>query len=187
MAKIKTHICTNSYIIEAGILSALNEIKELNYIKLNTGNISLYLKDNTDKLYFFDKNTFEEHKNIILKYKIKHLLVSDNAQKNNYINININTKSEIIEIISATINREFEQKTENKQEELSPREISIVECIAKGMTNKEIADKLFISTHTVITHRKNITKKLGIKSISGLTVYAILNNIVSINEINEMQ
>ena len=52
-----------------------------------------------------------------------------------------------------------------------------------GHTNKTIADKLFISAHTVISHRKNITDKLGIKSIPGLTVYAIIQNIVSTSEI----
>jgi DNA-binding CsgD family transcriptional regulator len=53
-----------------------------------------------------------------------------------------------------------------------------------GLQNKEIADKLNISIHTVITHRKNITNKLSIKSISGLTVFAILNGIIEIDSIN---
>jgi len=52
-----------------------------------------------------------------------------------------------------------------------------------GKTNKEIAENLFISIHTVITHRKNITSKLGIKSISGLTVFAIINGFVSIEDV----
>ncbi len=66
--------------------------------------------------------------------------------------------------------------------ELSDREKTILTYVAKGFTNKDIADKLFLSTHTVITHRKNITNKLGIKTISGLTVYAILNKLVKIEE-----
>lgn len=65
---------------------------------------------------------------------------------------------------------------------ISERERDVIKLIAKGLTNKEIADQLFISPHTVITHRKNITNKLNIKSISGLTVYAILNNIITIEE-----
>lgn len=66
-----------------------------------------------------------------------------------------------------------------EENELTTREKEILRHIALGHTNKDTADQLFISTHTVISHRKNITEKLGIKSISGLTVYAILNNIIN--------
>ena len=70
----------------------------------------------------------------------------------------------------------------NESEELSARERDILTAVAKGKTNKEIADELNISIHTVITHRKNISHKLGINSISGLTVYAILNRLIDVNE-----
>ncbi|MDZ7741937.1 MAG: response regulator transcription factor [Bacteroidota bacterium] len=67
---------------------------------------------------------------------------------------------------------------ESSDSDLSNREIDILRLVARGNTNSEIADKLFISAHTVISHRKNISRKLGIKSVAGLTVYAILNNII---------
>lgn len=67
--------------------------------------------------------------------------------------------------------------------ELSSREIDVLQLIVKGITNKEIADKLNISLNTVLTHRKNITSKLGIKTVSGLTFYAIMNGIISGDEI----
>jgi DNA-binding NarL/FixJ family response regulator len=66
------------------------------------------------------------------------------------------------------------------QDILSDREIDVLKLVATGMANKEIADKLNISTHTVISHRKNISQKTGIKSVSGLTIYAVVKNLVSI-------
>lgn len=67
--------------------------------------------------------------------------------------------------------------------ELSPREIEVISLIATGKTNKEIADRLNISQTTVITHRKNITDKLGIKSVSGLTIYAVINGYTDLYQI----
>jgi len=68
--------------------------------------------------------------------------------------------------------------------ELTQREKTIVRQVSLGLTNKQIAETLFLSTHTVTTHRKNISSKLGIKSVSGLTVYAIVNNIITIEELS---
>ena len=78
-------------------------------------------------------------------------------------------------------NKLTQDKTENI--ELSNRETDVLVALVKGLTNKEISDKLYISVHTVITHRKNIVRKTGIKSVSGLTVYALLNNLVDEAEI----
>lgn len=74
-------------------------------------------------------------------------------------------------------------KTEPHQEILSSREIEVLVLITKGLINKEIADKLNISLTTVITHRKNITEKLGIKSVSGLTIYAVMNGYIEADRI----
>lgn len=68
-------------------------------------------------------------------------------------------------------------------EQLSQREKEIIGCVVKGLTNKAIAEKLSISIHTVITHRRNISKKLQIHSSAGLTIYAIVNKIVEIQDI----
>ena len=67
--------------------------------------------------------------------------------------------------------------------ELSKREIDVLVAVAKGLMNKEIADQMNISIHTVISHRKNITRKTGIKSVSGRTVYALLNNLIDETEV----
>ena len=63
-------------------------------------------------------------------------------------------------------------------DKLSSRETEILAAVAQGLLNKEIAYKYNISIHTVITHRKNIVRKIGIKTIAGLTAYAILNNLI---------
>ena len=67
--------------------------------------------------------------------------------------------------------------------DLSAREIEVLVLITKGLINKEIADKLNISLTTVITHRKNIVEKLGIKSVSGLTIYAVMHGYVDADRI----
>ena len=69
-------------------------------------------------------------------------------------------------------------------EELSEREQDVLIQIVKGLSNKEIADTLCISVHTVITHRKNITRKLNIHSTAGLTIYAIVHKLVNINSLD---
>ena len=71
----------------------------------------------------------------------------------------------------------------SESQELSAREKEILVCVAKGMLNKEIADLFSISIYTVISHRKNITRKTGIKTVAGLTVYALLNNLIDANSI----
>lgn len=74
---------------------------------------------------------------------------------------------------------------ESEQQTLSTREKEIVVCVVKGMTNREIAEQLFLSTHTVITHRRNIARKLQIHSPSGLTIYAIVNKLVELSDIKQ--
>ncbi len=76
--------------------------------------------------------------------------------------------------------------TDSKEKDnfrLSPREVEVLVLIVRGLINKEIADRLNISLTTVISHRKNITDKLGIRSVSGLTVYAVMNGLVEANQI----
>ncbi|GAP81006.1 hypothetical protein PGANDO_0469 [Porphyromonas gingivalis] len=75
------------------------------------------------------------------------------------------------------------EESGEEQQTLTNREKEIVVGVVKGMTNKEIAEELFLSTHTVITHRRNIAKKLQIHSPSGLTIYAIMNKLVNLDEI----
>ena len=85
--------------------------------------------------------------------------------------------------ISGLLSVPSEEEDLENQDALSQREKEIVICVVKGMTNKEIAEKLFLSIHTVITHRRNISKKLQIHSAAGLTIYAIVNKLVTLNDV----
>lgn len=66
---------------------------------------------------------------------------------------------------------------------LSEREKDIIKCVARGMSNKEIADTLCLSIHTVTTHRRNLCAKLSIHSAAGLTIFAILHHLVNLDEV----
>ena len=84
--------------------------------------------------------------------------------------------------------REIEMTEENNspaeaEETISEREKDVIRCVASGKSNKEIAEELFISPHTVATHRRNINAKLGIHSSAGLTIYAIIHNIIDAKEV----
>lgn len=84
----------------------------------------------------------------------------------------------VVSRLRSALSRTAGKDHDDSREELSSREKEILVCVARGMLNKEIADRFHISIHTVITHRKNITRKTGIKTVAGLTVYALLNNLI---------
>ncbi len=85
----------------------------------------------------------------------------------------ITTITRKINLISNNQNSSF-----SKKEELSERESDVLKWLAKGLSNKEIADRLNISIHTVNTHRRNIMDKTGIKSLAGLTIYAVSKGLI---------
>ena len=87
--------------------------------------------------------------------------------------------------IQYTNETDCESIDKDKLEVLSDREKDIIICVAKGMNNKEIADYLYLSVHTVTTHRRNISNKLQIHTTAGLIIYAIANKLVNIEEIQK--
>lgn len=99
------------------------------------------------------------------------------------LNLEEQPEAFVQQILSTIALPEEEDLDDENERLLSPREKDVVAFVAKGLTNKEIASKLSISIHTVITHRRNIAKKLKIHSPSGLTIYAIVNKLVNIDEI----
>lgn len=108
----------------------------------------------------------------LIPYLEDYILFSDSEQI-------VNDK--IRKVYSGIIDSEI---SEGENSIISDRELEVLRLVALGLTNKEISDELCISAHTVITHRKNISAKLGIKTIAGLAVYAVLNGIISAEEID---
>ncbi|BDX39721.1 helix-turn-helix transcriptional regulator [Tenuifilaceae bacterium CYCD] len=139
--------------------------------------------------YIFEPSALSHFKKlggVCAKSKPKGILIYADSKRIDsdlpFIETNFST-DKIIDIVKETFSN---SKTflENQDNELSSREVDVLKCVALGMSNKEIADKLFISIHTVITHRKNITAKLDIKSASGLTIYAIMEGYIEPSSID---
>ena len=138
-------------------------------VEQNTKAIEQLQKNNDVFLVGFFSETINESAGVQYDYHLTQYSSAIQIQK-------------LIQVIRQAGSKQKNNLLENG--ELTSREKDVIKLIALGLANKEIADKLFISIHTVISHRKNITEKLGIKSISGLTVYAIMNNLLDIQDIN---
>ena len=145
------------------------------------------LSSNTDTFDYYITNAtlFVLNADFFLPRRNKTIVLVNNldSEKNNsypsnYISIH-SPQETIIEQFKQFFVKENGYTSTDSNKELSLREIEVLQLIVKGITNKEIADKLYISLNTVQTHRKNITTKLGIKTVSGLTFYAIMNGIIS--------
>jgi DNA-binding NarL/FixJ family response regulator len=118
------------------------------------------------------------------KEKKKLILLSKESPENNlrsefsFLNVNLSRKELIAELDVICTGIRADQAEENGKD-LTEREREVLELVAKGYISKDIAAKLNISLYTVQAHRKNISGKLGIKSVSALTVYAMMNGIVN--------
>ncbi len=150
-------------------------------------------KYESNYLIFSDDVLPSDHESFFKEFKknnplCKTLLIGDSslngAACSQYI-VNNEVHTNMIEKFQTFFFEPFvEDESNNSDEEvLSEREVDILKSVALGLSNKEIADKHCISIHTVITHRKNVTEKLGIKTISGLTVYALMNKYVNAEEV----
>lgn len=88
------------------------------------------------------------------------------------------TPAELQQAVRDVVDAPAAEHSHTESHELSERERDVLVLVARGMTNKEIANNLNISPHTVMSHRKNIAHKTGIRSVAGLTVYAVLNKLI---------
>lgn len=138
--------------------------------------------------YFTDSDSWILNSEFFLPRRSKTLILLNRTKpadlSNNHITICSSQEVIIEEIERLLASESLTATTTEKNKGLSTREIDVLQLIVKGITNKEIADKLNISLNTVLTHRKNITAKLGIKTVSGLTFYALMNGLASTDNID---
>ena len=158
-------------------------------------NVDIFSKHHSDTT-----GKFQELKNIIIKY-LPHNGLANNQLTATLYDIYNNEEwlcnhSNVEEVLFVPAIRILEQKVKEDDvsakissmiknaeatETVSEREKEIIMCLVQGMSNKEIASHLFISVNTVITHRRNISRKLQIHSLAGLTIYAIANNMINLD------
>ncbi|HEX2936582.1 MAG TPA: LuxR C-terminal-related transcriptional regulator [Bacteroidales bacterium] len=189
MNDIQIHVVVNAYLLRCSLGSLIME--EFGNVSMfekitNTQQLEGLLNNATgafiieDELLSLLPSTFTVPKFI----DIIAVTPSNNVSKyKNWTKDSItlgDTKTDIVKKIDAIIHPK--QNDEHSDSSLSEREKDVIRLVAKGYTNKEIADMLNLSIHTIISHRKNITAKLGIKTISGLSIYALLNGIIQSDE-----
>ena len=182
------------------ILRCFDEFVEEIRTHIEHENEGLFDEHEHDDQRITDKLT--EIKNLIIKYYPTSNPLNANPQNSNpitYLLISVmsdlwHTEQDFADhcaieddILRPAVTKIAPKHTRRHQlpetEELSDRERDVLVQVVRGLSNKEIADVLYISTHTVISHRKNIARKLNIHSTAGLTIYAIVNKLVDINSI----
>jgi DNA-binding NarL/FixJ family response regulator len=196
--KITIVLIEQAYLLKAGMENLLKELPGIKLAEVFDGSEKrLAAKVNALKPDFIiiDPKALGEtlhsfvqmlnNKSILIGLVDEHTHPATSSKFNYTIDIR-NSKYELLETFNKIpgVRPEKADKSDENQP-LSSREITILKHITLGMTNQEIAEKLFISVHTVTTHRKNITKKLGIKTVSGLTVYALLNKIIEMDDLQQ--
>ncbi len=183
-----------SQVILEGMKSILNNIPGIETISLGTDPESFIHKNNEKNKYIEcliinPIFLYNQNKNLFIKQFSFLKDIQFIALVYSYVNKDFLSQFDdviYIEDSKYEIQNKLKSKSPNKEEntsglpeqiDLSDREKEILISLTKGKTNKEIADEHCISIHTVISHRKNISRKTGIRSVSGLTVYALLNKL----------
>lgn len=197
---LKIVVAETSVIIRSGLTSVLKRLPNLNvhpvevsspdalqnYLQLHTPDVIIVNPTFGGWFNLKDFKTEHERQESMKYVAIVCSVIDTNALKEYDAHFAIYDDIDVIaERLELLLKNEEEATGDNEQEALSQREKEIITCVVKGMTNKAIADKLFLSIHTVITHRRNIARKLQIHSSAGLTIYAIVNKLVELQDIKE--
>lgn len=196
MARSTILIAENSFLIRKGLRSTLHSLENTEVVQSidNKEEVCKIVNQVKPDILIINPDLLptdcpDLKRNFINGNKLSLILISDKEnikeelKADGYINY-LDGKNTILDLMQEILNKKNQNSANDKSSDpISAREKNILKHIALGLTNKEIAEQLFISIHTVVTHRKNITQKLGIKSVSGLTVYAILHKLITMDEV----
>ena len=196
---VKIAVAETSVIIRSGLTTVLKRLPNLNVVPIEVSSpesLQSYIHLHTPDILFvnpafggwFDLPAFKvENGKVETKYlALVCSVIDSNSLKEYDDHLPICDDPETIATkINQLLCTDDEEEKESEQETLSQREKEIITCVVKGMTNKAIADQLYLSIHTVITHRRNIARKLQIHSPAGLTIYAIVNKLVELQDIKD--
>lgn len=192
-------------VVDANVLSALG-LQQILYSIMPMAQVRIFhsfqeLVDDTPDAYFHyfvSGQIFIDHSNFFLERQRKVIVltngVANTPRWKGVVTLNVVQRYDSLIKDLADIYRHahlHNGKVTHGTSELMPvrqllslREIEVLTLVVKGLTNKEVADRLNVSLTTIISHRKNITEKLGIKSMSGLTIFAITNGLVDPEALN---
>jgi len=187
-------ISTPFYIVKRGISAIIKDIEEVELIFIDDiKELNQYLELNRVAAVIIDLSLLKNKQDTSLFFQLKdmttYISINSDADKQylthtkkfDYIINSKGSKDKIFSVLEKTL--KSKSKNNEASSILSERETEVLKLVALGYTNQQIAEKLYISKHTVISHRKNLTSKLGIKTVSGLTVYAVLNNLIPKDQI----
>ena len=196
---LKIAVITPNVLMNLGLKSILERIVPIAKVYTFATTEELTASGEDFFHYFVASEIFLEGNNLFLEGKRRAIVLTDSDSpiielaNTPHLNINQNESSLIRDILrlhhgahpngthhTHTMPPSTPMRNENV---LSAREIEVLTLIAKGLLNKEIADRLNIGLTTVISHRRNIVEKLGMRSVSALTIYAVMRGYVNINEI----
>ena len=188
-------ILHESSIVAEGLAAIIHKYYDIDIQTLkSSGDFDVQRSSGEVRMIIASNELTDEVYGLLQRFKTKRqipvIAVIDGSEEiNNKLtfdhSFNIKTSEQNIQEICSKYLNIGSVETNNKEGILlSVREKDVLKLVASGLSNKQMTQKLFISVHTVISHRKHITEKTGIKSVSGLTIYAILNKLIDTEAYN---
>ncbi len=191
-----THILIleDAHVVREGLISILNSLIDVEeVITANTFNeLTDLLERKSNQMVLISPHYLHSHQSQILQLRnqysdVKWIGVQYAVFSEELLNkldgvVDVYDNQDTLSVkLSKWLDTQSDDSSQSK-DILTDREMDVLRLLAMGKSNKEIADELIISTNTVITHRKNISQKTGIKSVSGLTIYAVMQNLISLDD-----